>query len=173
MKLVPNCSCCFYRLCLTLFFFSPVWCFVVLHRPPDGGPGRWYKFDDNEVSECKMDDDEEMKAQCFGGEYMTDVYDHITKLYVPLPSLSLYLSIYLSLSISLSIYLSLSLSLSPPSLSLPCSHSLMFLSHFHRMAFRRQKRWWNAYILFYERVDEPVMVQCKWQPHSSKFVLCH
>lgn len=23
-----------------------------------------------------------------------------------------------------------------------------------RMAYRKQKRWWNAYILFYERVDE-------------------
>lgn len=22
------------------------------------------------------------------------------------------------------------------------------------MAYRKQKRWWNAYILFYERVDE-------------------
>lgn len=24
----------------------------------------------------------------------------------------------------------------------------------NRMAYRRQKRWWNAYILFYERQDE-------------------
>ena len=23
-----------------------------------------------------------------------------------------------------------------------------------RMSYRRQKRWWNAYILFYERIDE-------------------
>ncbi|EDO35056.1 predicted protein [Nematostella vectensis] len=62
---------------------------------------RWYKFDDGDVSECKMEDDEEMKAQCFGGEYMGEVFDHMLK----------------------------------------------------RMSYRRQKRWWNAYILFYERED--------------------
>jgi hypothetical protein len=45
-----------------------------------------------------------MKNQCFGGEYLGEVYDHMLK----------------------------------------------------RSAFRRQKRWWNAYILFYERIDDPV-----------------
>lgn len=56
-----------------------------------------------------MRDDEEMinflqeiKNQCFGGEYLGEVFDHMLK----------------------------------------------------RMAYRRQKRWWNAYILFYERQDE-------------------
>ncbi|XP_038836137.1 probable ubiquitin carboxyl-terminal hydrolase FAF-X isoform X1 [Salvelinus namaycush] len=76
----------------------------------DGGAGgsadsgqkeRWYKFDDGDVTECKMDDDEEMKSQCFGGEYMGEVFDHMMK----------------------------------------------------KMSYRRQKRWWNAYILFYERMD--------------------
>lgn len=76
----------------------------------DGGAGgnadsgqkeRWYKFDDGDVTECKMDDEEEMKNQCFGGEYMGEVFDHMMK----------------------------------------------------RMSYRRQKRWWNAYILFYERMD--------------------
>ena len=28
-------------------------------------------------------------------------------------------------------------------------------NHFIRMSYRRQKRWWNAYILFYERMDDP------------------
>lgn len=42
-----------------------------------------------------------MKTQCFGGEYMGEVFDHMMK----------------------------------------------------RMSYRRQKRWWNAYILFYERID--------------------
>ncbi|XP_051753215.1 probable ubiquitin carboxyl-terminal hydrolase FAF-X isoform X2 [Ctenopharyngodon idella] len=67
----------------------------------DGQKDRWYKFDDGDVTECKMDDDEEMKNQCFGGEYMGEVFDHMMK----------------------------------------------------RMSYRRQKRWWNAYILFYERMD--------------------
>uniref|UniRef100_A0A671PVR9 ubiquitinyl hydrolase 1 n=1 Tax=Sinocyclocheilus anshuiensis TaxID=1608454 RepID=A0A671PVR9_9TELE len=67
----------------------------------DGLKDRWYKFDDGDVTECKMDDDEEMKNQCFGGEYMGEVFDHMMK----------------------------------------------------RMSYRRQKRWWNAYILFYERMD--------------------
>ncbi|KAJ8379215.1 hypothetical protein AAFF_G00223270 [Aldrovandia affinis] len=67
----------------------------------DGEKNRWYKFDDGDVTECKMEDDEEMKNQCFGGEYMGEVFDHMMK----------------------------------------------------RMSYRRQKRWWNAYILFYERMD--------------------
>ncbi|XP_073726699.1 ubiquitin carboxyl-terminal hydrolase 9X-like isoform X2 [Misgurnus anguillicaudatus] len=67
----------------------------------DGQKDHWYKFDDGDVTECKMDDDEEMKNQCFGGEYMGEVFDHMMK----------------------------------------------------RMSYRRQKRWWNAYILFYERLD--------------------
>ncbi|XP_030636958.1 probable ubiquitin carboxyl-terminal hydrolase FAF-X [Chanos chanos] len=76
----------------------------IVQRHGNGGDGqrdRWYKFDDGDVTECKMDDDEEMKNQCFGGEYMGEVFDHMMK----------------------------------------------------RMSYRRQKRWWNAYILFYERMD--------------------
>ncbi|XP_071949723.1 ubiquitin carboxyl-terminal hydrolase 9X-like isoform X2 [Antedon mediterranea] len=64
-------------------------------------PAKWYKFDDGEVSECRMDDDDEMRNQCFGGDYMGEVFDHMLK----------------------------------------------------RTSYRRQKRWWNAYILFYERFD--------------------
>ncbi len=59
----------------------------------------WYKFDDGEVSEFKMDDDE-MRNQCYGGDYTGEVYDNIMK----------------------------------------------------RMAYKKQKRWWNAYILFFERL---------------------
>ncbi|PSN47507.1 putative ubiquitin carboxyl-terminal hydrolase FAF-X [Blattella germanica] len=72
----------------------------ILHRHNDGS-SKWYKFDDGEVSECKMDDEEEMKSQCFGGDYMGEVFDHMLK----------------------------------------------------RMSYRRQKRWWNAYMLFYTRLD--------------------
>ena len=50
-----------------------------------------------------MDDDEELRNQCFGGEYLGEMYDHVTK----------------------------------------------------RMSYRKQKRWWNAYILMYERIDAP------------------
>lgn len=42
-------------------------------------PAKWYKFDDGEVTECKMDDDEEMKSQCFGGDYVGEVFDHMLK----------------------------------------------------------------------------------------------
>lgn len=72
----------------------------ILHKDPNGAE-KWYKFDDGEVSECKMNDDDEMKAQCFGGDYMGEVYDNNLK----------------------------------------------------RMQYRRQKRWWNAYMLFYTRYD--------------------
>lgn len=65
------------------------------------GSSKWYKFDDVEVSECKIEEDEEMKSQCFGGDYMGEVFDHMSK----------------------------------------------------RMSYRRQKRWWNAYMLFYTRLD--------------------
>lgn len=72
----------------------------ILHR--NGNDQRWYKFDDGEVTECKMDDEDEMKNQCFGGEYMGEqVFDNIMK----------------------------------------------------RVSYRRQKRWWNAYLLFYTRLD--------------------
>lgn len=74
----------------------------ILHRNPTTGCAeQWYKFDDGEVVECKMHDDDEMKAQCFGGDYMGEVYDNNLK----------------------------------------------------RMQLRRQKRWWNAYMLFYTRSD--------------------
>ncbi len=33
----------------------------------------WFKFDDGDVTEAKMDGDEELKAQCYGGEYMSEV----------------------------------------------------------------------------------------------------
>lgn len=72
----------------------------ILYRNKDGCY-KWYKFDDGEVAECRMEDEEEMKNQCFGGEYMGEVFDHMLK----------------------------------------------------RMSIRRQKRWWNAYILFYERIE--------------------
>uniref|UniRef100_A0A336MFC5 ubiquitinyl hydrolase 1 n=1 Tax=Culicoides sonorensis TaxID=179676 RepID=A0A336MFC5_CULSO len=73
----------------------------ILHKNPNGTE-QWYKFDDGEVSECKMHEDEELKAQCFGGDYMGEVYDNNLK----------------------------------------------------RMQYRRQKRWWNAYMLFYTRCDQ-------------------
>ncbi|XP_051782099.1 probable ubiquitin carboxyl-terminal hydrolase FAF-X [Erpetoichthys calabaricus] len=75
--------------------------YIIQRNGGDGEKKQWYKFDDGDVTECKMDDDEEMKNQCFGGEYMGEVFDHLMK----------------------------------------------------RMSFRRQKRWWNAYILFYERME--------------------
>ncbi|XP_067107993.1 ubiquitin carboxyl-terminal hydrolase 9X isoform X3 [Osmerus mordax] len=75
--------------------------YIIQRNGGDGERNRWYKFDDGDVTECKMDDEEEMKSQCFGGEYMGEVFDHMMK----------------------------------------------------RMSYRRQKRWWNAYILFYERMD--------------------
>lgn len=42
-----------------------------------------------------------MKSQCFGGDYLGEVFDHMLK----------------------------------------------------RMSYRKQKRWWNAYMLFYTRLD--------------------
>ncbi|XP_028043113.1 probable ubiquitin carboxyl-terminal hydrolase FAF-X isoform X2 [Bombyx mandarina] len=73
----------------------------VLLRDNGSETGRWVKLDDGDVSECAMHDDEEMKAQCFGGEYMGEVYDPMLK----------------------------------------------------RISYKRQKRWWNAYMLFYTRKD--------------------
>lgn len=72
----------------------------IKNRNPSGEV-RWYKFDDGEVTECRMGEDEEMKVQCFGGDYMGEVFDPMLK----------------------------------------------------RTTYRRQKRWWNAYMLFYTRQD--------------------
>ena len=90
----------------------------------------WYKFDDGDVSEFKMDDDE-LRNQCFGGDYTGEVYDNIMK----------------------------------------------------RMAYKKQKRWWNAYILFYERIalgprgaqkqtnqSGEAAIAKKPRPHTSSFV---
>lgn len=74
----------------------------ILYTHQDG-TRKWYKFDDVEVTECKLDDYEEMRNQTFGGEYMGEVFDHMLK----------------------------------------------------RMSNRRQKRWWNAYILIYRRLGSP------------------
>ncbi|XP_075815088.1 ubiquitin carboxyl-terminal hydrolase 9Y-like [Microtus pennsylvanicus] len=75
--------------------------YIIQRNSKDSERGRWFKFDDGDVTECKMDDDEEMKNQCFGGEYMGEEFDHIMK----------------------------------------------------RISYKRQKRWWNAYILFYEQIN--------------------
>ncbi|XP_050309267.1 probable ubiquitin carboxyl-terminal hydrolase FAF-X isoform X2 [Anthonomus grandis grandis] len=72
----------------------------IRHRDPSGEV-RWYKFDDGDVLECRMGEDEEMKIQCFGGDYMGEMFDPMLK----------------------------------------------------RTTYRRQKRWWNAYMLFYTRHD--------------------
>lgn len=74
------------------------------------GEVKWYKFDDGDVSECRMSEDEEMKIQCFGGDYMGEIFDPMSK----------------------------------------------------RTTYRRQKRWWNAYMLFYTRqdVEESSILKC-------------
>lgn len=66
-----------------------------------GQYNNWFKFDDNDVSEFKLDD-EELRNQCYGGDYTGEVYDNVMK----------------------------------------------------RLTYKKQKRWWNAYILFYERVKQ-------------------
>lgn len=81
------------------------------------GSEQWFKFDDGEVTECKMHDDDELKVQCFGGDYMGEVYDNNLK----------------------------------------------------RMQLRRQKRWWNAYMLFYTRSDQ--MVQPSAPNHIEQLSL--
>ena len=35
--------------------------------------GKWFKFDDGDVTEVNIADDEELKNQCWGGEYMSEV----------------------------------------------------------------------------------------------------
>ena len=67
----------------------------------------WFKFDDGDVNEIKIEDEEELKAQCYGGEYMSEVFDPMLK----------------------------------------------------RMSYRKQKRWWNAYMLFYARSDDEVSAE--------------
>lgn len=47
------------------------------YRQADG-TAKWYKFDDGEVTECKMEDEEEMKTQCYGGDYMGEVSNFIS-----------------------------------------------------------------------------------------------
>lgn len=37
--------------------------------------GNWYLFDDTDVSESKMDDDDELRSQCFGGDQPSSSFD--------------------------------------------------------------------------------------------------
>lgn len=39
---------------------------------------KWHKFDDGDVSEWKLDDDE-IRNQCYGGEYVGEVFDQMLK----------------------------------------------------------------------------------------------
>nr|XP_027204063.1 probable ubiquitin carboxyl-terminal hydrolase FAF-X [Dermatophagoides pteronyssinus] len=80
---------------------------------------KWYKFDDTDVSECKLDQDDEMRNQCFGGEYMSEYYDQLMK------------------------------------------KSLQ----------RLQKRWWNAFILVYRKIDNQKQQQPKSVINPAKIPL--
>ena len=75
----------------------------ILHK--NGLHKKWYKFDDGDVNEWKLDEDEEMRNQCFGGEYVGEVFDQMLK----------------------------------------------------KMSHRTQKRWWNAFILVYRKIDHSLM----------------
>ena len=46
---------------------------------------KWYKFDDGDVTEVSMEDDEELKNQCWGGEYLSEV----CLIFLPLICLSM------------------------------------------------------------------------------------
>ncbi|XP_065887407.1 ubiquitin carboxyl-terminal hydrolase 9X-like isoform X3 [Dysidea avara] len=75
------------------------------YRPPNSSTPHWYKFyNSGEVTECKLDSDEELKAQCFGGECKGEVIDHVMQRTQP--------------------------------------------------QYQQQKRWWSAYLLFYERINK-------------------
>lgn len=58
----------------TIFVCQKNLIFTISYLRNQNGTEQWYKFDDGEVSECKMHEDEEMKAQCFGGDYMGEVF---------------------------------------------------------------------------------------------------
>ena len=107
--------------------------FAVCVDRPQGESERWHKFDDVEVSECRMDDDEELRNQCFGGEYLGEVYDHVTKRYVPISSTRHTSALCLFVMVKVAVF---------------------------RMSYRKQKRWWNAYILMYERIDAQSDSEC-------------
>lgn len=106
------------------YILETILIYFFLFSNPSTGKEQWYKFDDGDVTECKMNEDEEMKAQCFGGDYMGEIYD----------------------------------------------------SNLKRMQYRRQKRWWNAYMLFYTRCDQkPIQFEASVEQlslaESRNFVL--
>jgi ubiquitin carboxyl-terminal hydrolase 9/24 len=91
-----------------------------------------------------MDDDEELKNQCFGGDYSGEV--RILTIFRPPSSIQCWNVLILN------------------------SFDLQVFDHMiKRMSFRRQKRWWNAYILFYTQTDvidnlnaKMASMSCKW-----------
>lgn len=73
---------------------------------------KWFRFDDLEVTEGKLENDEELKNQCFGGEYLYETPDPYSK----------------------------------------------------KMMLRSQRRWWNAFILVYRKIDCTAKTQCEYKP---------
>jgi len=46
-----------------------------IQQKDESDHSNWYIFDDTDVSECKMDDDEELRSQCFGGDNPPSLFD--------------------------------------------------------------------------------------------------
>ena len=122
---------------------------VVIYRAGEQPP-KWYKFDDGEVQECKMDDDEEMKNQCFGGEYLGEVFDHMMKRFFKIIFFLSVIAQHLCAIFPHNLYYPYFISYVS---MLVLNRHVKFSPLFDRMSYRRQKRWWNAYILFFERMD--------------------
>lgn len=80
-----------------------------------------------------MDDDEELRSQCFGGDNPTSSFDQ--------PIMKRYLIF---------------------------EKKILLLKFLYR-----QRRWWNAYILFYEKIpNDQTTPEDNVEKHLSKLQLC-
>jgi ubiquitin carboxyl-terminal hydrolase 9/24 len=50
----------------------------ILHSLNDG-TAKWYKFDDGDVTECKMEEEEELQSPCSGTDYLVEEVHHMLK----------------------------------------------------------------------------------------------
>ncbi|XP_052826881.1 probable ubiquitin carboxyl-terminal hydrolase FAF-X, partial [Octopus bimaculoides] len=161
----------------------------ILHRGADDVLPKWYKFDDGDVTECKMDDDEEMKNILPIQHMQYRLFNKIMSRSVTIVHLNAIIIIDIIILTYFHAFVDWMrfveahlLPIANPHLfqskviflfgpicfyGRKCHSALFYLSFLfynlnlilsccYRMSYRRQKRWWNAYILFYERIEPQV-----------------
>ena len=101
---------------------------------------------------------QEFKVQCFGGDYTGEVYDHVLKKSVVgfshIYFFGLHLDPFTSLVLCMYTYMCMLYKAYTCTCTYTCVCYIYVCLYICRTHYRRQKRWWSAYLLFYDRADQ-------------------